>query len=949
MKLHNLISFFFLSSVVSLVELVGGTELEAVSIVFMERSKTKLQKLVSQKTSSSRNHREKDLWNEETLLAEQMKNDCCDESGKETNPAKAAQIFYQIGLIYRKRSPNKISLIKCVGLLNAAIVRNPPIVDEIKRKLSKVCRHILKSAKAKDQNIDLLEVAEQVKISFNELRNEVEKFLNSPAAIKIPPDAEEKNLHKLKRVKISAIKHINYVVADKYKQIMADLSHFCEDVMGKPPCAYAIVGMGSLAREEITPYSDFEHFILLCDDKNYESYLEYFRWYSVIFHTIILNIQETIIPSLNIKSLNYANSPLGNWYFDAYTPRGISFDGMMPHACKFPLGRTDPTKRKPWTTELIKPVKKMLKYLSSEADLKNGYHLADILTRTCFVFGNEYLFQQFEDGATNYRKRRSTHEIVEEVKKQVKEDLNKFSTRFCLANLKAYDSINIKQLVYRSTTIFIAALASLRNISSHSCFDVINEMAKNNQITQNMAHHLSFAIAIACEMRMRVYIENKSQCDNAIDLKNDGIQKFLDIVGLRCTINYFQIAYCLQCEVAKQLRFTKLHFYSDPQLINITISLAFGVIGNITSSVTQHKLKIDWNLLEFDFSTCIEQLQTSNYANKVTSIKEIDMKQIESLLSYLYEAQINDEVLEFCKHMLIHHQNKSSDESTDADIADTYYNISTCMAKSQQFDDALSVLKKSLQIYQNLSLDQERDYKIAQSVHFIGTCYVELHRFEFALKYLEQSLVIWQNIQDAVECSDETAGTLGDYGNCLRNLGQYDKALLYLQKSLQLYQATSCDRWKDSDVANALNRMGACLHDMQQFEDALHFYMNSLVIMESTSLDKQKDERVAGKLRNIGGCLFQMHQLDDALDYYKRSLKIYRNRSLNQHQDYDVADLLHWIGYCLLDMHHHNNALDNFRKSLDIYEQLPPNYDVASKIATIREGIKLCSQGVGNK
>ena len=31
--------------------------------------------------------------------------------------------------------------------------------------------------------------------------------------------------------------------------------------MGEAPCEYAIVGMGSLAREEITAYSDFEHII----------------------------------------------------------------------------------------------------------------------------------------------------------------------------------------------------------------------------------------------------------------------------------------------------------------------------------------------------------------------------------------------------------------------------------------------------------------------------------------------------------------------------------------------------------------------------------------------------------------------------------------------------------------------------------------------------------------
>ena len=178
--------------------------------------------------------------------------------------------------------------------------------------------------------------------------------------------------------KVSSVQQLNQIITFKYKQIMANLGQFCENVMGKPPCKFAIAGMGSLARAEITPYSDFEHIILLFDDENYESYLEYFRWYSVIFHTIILNLQKTIISSLNIETL-------GDWYFDAHTPRGISFDGMMPHASKFPLGRVQLTKDKPFETELIKPISKMLEYLGSEADLKNGYHLADILTKTCFV------------------------------------------------------------------------------------------------------------------------------------------------------------------------------------------------------------------------------------------------------------------------------------------------------------------------------------------------------------------------------------------------------------------------------------------------------------------------------------------------------------------------------------------------------------------------------------
>ena len=64
--------------------------------------------------------------------------------------------------------------------------------------------------------------------------------------------------------------------------------------------------------------------------------------------------------------------------YDTITPRSISFDGLMPHACKMPLGPSQITVNKPFKTELIKPVSEMLECLSSEANLKNGYHLANI-------------------------------------------------------------------------------------------------------------------------------------------------------------------------------------------------------------------------------------------------------------------------------------------------------------------------------------------------------------------------------------------------------------------------------------------------------------------------------------------------------------------------------------------------------------------------------------------
>ena len=118
----------------------------------------------------------------------------------------------------------------------------------------------------------------------------------------------------LNKAKTKEIQQLCKIIAHKCKQIMTKLSQYCEDALGKPPCQYAIAETGSLAHEEITAYSNFEHIILLFDDKNCKSYLKYIKWFSVIFHIVVLNVQETIAPSLNIASLNYKDFSLGDWF-----------------------------------------------------------------------------------------------------------------------------------------------------------------------------------------------------------------------------------------------------------------------------------------------------------------------------------------------------------------------------------------------------------------------------------------------------------------------------------------------------------------------------------------------------------------------------------------------------------------------------------------------------------
>ena len=146
---------------------------------------------------------EKKLFDEELQLAEQMKRNYCKKSvekgkrQKETDPEKAAEILHKIALIYKLRSPNKISLIKCVGLLNAAILRNPSNISQVKADLTDVCKHVLKQANANNPNADLVALANTVKDEIKKLRNIVNDFLKQIDAQTTSSNTKTENLEKL--------------------------------------------------------------------------------------------------------------------------------------------------------------------------------------------------------------------------------------------------------------------------------------------------------------------------------------------------------------------------------------------------------------------------------------------------------------------------------------------------------------------------------------------------------------------------------------------------------------------------------------------------------------------------------------------------------------------------------------------------------------------------------
>ena len=546
-----------------------------------------------------------DYTKQEQNLVEELKSNCQDSDGKEIDLNISARIFHKLGLLHLRRNANTYSiesmvcLIKSAVLLNAGLVRTGTDSDDrklIKQDLNQLFQDLLRAAGADYTNVDLLSKSEKVKRLVENMRINVNGRLSEIPIITKSKSSNEINRQEQEKVK--AIEDIQKKITADYTAIMANIAEDCEQIMGTAPCNFAVVGMGSLARKEITPYSDFEHIIVLGANGNYlnENNLNYFRWFSVIFQVIIINLGETIIPSV----LNETNSKLGKWFYDDVTTRGICFDAMLPWASKLPLGRPK-TRNKPWTTELIKTVPDMLKYLNEDEIIKNGYHLGDILTKTCYVYGDRSLYQEFESGANDILNKQNEN-IKTEVLSQIKDDLETFSIRSVLSKISDDGKCNVKKDVYRVTTLFVAALGRLNKISKRSCFEIIHELETKQAISKNARNKLSYAIALACEIRLKWYMLQNRQKDDII--VSNATKTLLEIAGKTSVIDYFQIAYALQCDISKQFDLKKGHFYSHPDLLNISIYTIFRtkvhtekyVESFVANPMTQQRL------LEFDIA-----------------------------------------------------------------------------------------------------------------------------------------------------------------------------------------------------------------------------------------------------------------------------------------------------------------------------------------------------------
>ena len=887
-------------------------------------------------------------------LSKELKSLCHQHDGKwkENNPHQSAQVLCKLGLFRKGKClvtnensmDRKFSFIQFAALLNCALVRNQ--LSETKNDLQDLCSELLKAADAKQQEFDLMEFSSSLKNQIQNWRNHLKREVNNITAI--PDEADEENLSCLEQEKVKDVRRLQTQITEKYKSLMAQVSDTCIRVLGKIPCQYALVGMGSMAREEITPFSDFENMILLQEgvqcrkNEEYEQILEYFRWYAVMFQVILINLGETILPSVAIPSLNDFITPGGDWFYDAFTTRGISFDGMMPHACKSPLGRQQILENKPWKTELIKPISEMVRYLDQEEDLKNGYHLADILTSTCRVAGSETLYETFE---TSVRKKLtdSRNNTKEAITKVIKDDMKTYSTKLSLFATIQNDSYNVKQFVYRSTTIFIAGLAKMHNIKSGSCFDIILRMSEKNLIADAFKQKLQYAVAIACEIRLKTYLNKNCQDDYvAFDVEDDHdiASTLIKIVGKRSCYDYFEIACCLQYDVIAHLNLSDDYMYFHPVTMSIAISSFFQLYDRIHAAqyyIDEHPIYLDQPVSndDDDFYDHMEDVDDDEYYDDVAAVeaKSCDDSSyekeacMETAVDVSCEKAIgkwhsrmqsfNQKFFQYLKKVAL-----NTSEFQIKNISDVLIKFGKYFFDKQIYSESLTCFKIALKLLQAVE-DKEKNCKAALCIYMSGKCFCGLQQSDMGLNKIQESLEFYKGLPIIDQVMD------GFEADCYKALaqseikmGEKEKATGNYEKAIKLYSFSK----NIKDIMICLLQYGHCLRHLKRFKEAKIQYQLLLSHVhkdEKTFSVHGKETLIVWSTYYVGICSAKLSCFEEAIKHYESAVELLPSDQMEVREvEHIRARCWQSKGISLASLGKHSESRESFFRSIESWKNL---------------------------
>ncbi|XP_019617565.1 PREDICTED: uncharacterized protein LOC109464908 [Branchiostoma belcheri] len=853
----------------------------------------------------------------------------------------------KLGDVYSKRGQQTGDggdLVKAAALYNAAIARsedqvlNGNLTTAIREieKLFLQCIldvHCVAQNNTENHKKQLKEMRDQIKLEMETIDQQLDPYVH---------DEDDPCVRKIEAKRAQAVRQLFKKIAQQRKEFISLLVEECIGLMGPPPCKYALIGLGSQATGLVTPYSDLEFAILV--EKESEECLVYFRKLTHYLHLKVVNLGETILPALAIRSLNdfYSINPLDNWYYDSVTPRGFAFDGSMPKASKTPLGRQGTKNRPP--SELICTPQNMVKILQNDATLyqKEGYHLASILRNPCLIAGDQDLVDIYMNITVEILQAdggKMAHELAQMV---LKENIKDFSDNYIVTA----EMIDVKKKLYRFPAVAVDCLALLSGIIPTTVWKTIDKMENQPVICPHNANHVRVLVSISAELRLRTYIANGGQRENLSglssmqsvlqetesysekDVENSAntLKPVFHLPTKKQLIRYYYTAIPLKKFLSEQLQ--KKHVPTLMSHFYVESPVARGMMYFELCEFAQAVIHLD-EALKRTVGTGKEKMSLCGILGRCWL----------RLGDYQKARRYLEEVEQIQRSMY-------GPNAINDDIASCFLNLGLIWQYLADQKTSIAYLEKALKMYKSIHGQENAHLEIAHSLKSLGDTWFEMGNYRKAIEYVETAIQMFRSIHGQLAQHHHIATALGSLGLFWSCLGNHGKAITYTEQAQQMYFSIYGQNAVHPEIAGSFNNLGKFWLTLGDNKKALS-YLEKAIQMSRSIYGQKAHLEIVTTLCSASLILLVMGDHKKAMHYCEEALQM-KSIIYGQSKPAEMATLLTNMGILCHQLGKYQIAISQLEEALQIHRSVLGQTAIHPSISKVLINMEITWRSLGD-